>query len=355
MTHHDHLSLGFRRRCHTLDSQLNTFQSGAEQVDRSQERLPRFMAGVTWLAPSRRTPAAPLNQSYKVESPSACVLRPRGTPDDILFLNCFFLLGYHLSSKFNSSFYSKVELEDFACIFVWKHTEETQWRAQALEDMQRRLEEEHALQMSILLAEQEKEQQRLHLVRTKCKRSTFSNVVIFLSFLFCCSSRCKGTSSFIGVLTAEHQKAFCQIGAMIRGFLTRRLLKTEKLKQLYQTVVDTREFIQSFETEAAQKRGPYTSQDLSLQERVRAQLRAALYDIHEIFFEIPLRDRLALLQQDRELRAERKLRDLKAKTPKDRVSLSAATQRSLDRKKKYGKTHIHLFLTEKCKVTFIHQ
>lgn len=43
-------------------------------------------------------------------------------------------------------------------------TDETQWRAQALEDMQRRLEKEHALQMSLLLAEQEKEQQCLHLV-----------------------------------------------------------------------------------------------------------------------------------------------------------------------------------------------
>ncbi|XP_036004174.1 centriolar coiled-coil protein of 110 kDa [Fundulus heteroclitus] len=141
------------------------------------------------------------------------------------------------------------------------------------------------------------------------------------------------------VLTAEHQKAFCRIGAMIRGFLIRRLLKTEKVKHLRQTVVDTQEFIRSFETEAGQKRGTYTAQDLSLQERVRAQLRAALYDVHEIFFEMPLRDRLALLQQDRELRAERKLRELeKAKSPKDRISLSAATQRSMDRKKKAGES-----------------
>lgn len=44
------------------------------------------------------------------------------------------------------------------------YTEETQRRVQALEDMQRRLEEEHALQMSLLLAEQEKAQQRLHVV-----------------------------------------------------------------------------------------------------------------------------------------------------------------------------------------------
>lgn len=40
------------------------------------------------------------------------------------------------------------------------------------------------------------------------------------------------------------------------------------------------------------------------------QLRAALYDIHDIFYEMPLEDRLALLQQDRELRVERKLRDM---------------------------------------------
>ncbi|XP_014910975.1 centriolar coiled-coil protein of 110 kDa isoform X2 [Poecilia latipinna] len=375
---------GFRRRCHTLDSQLNTFQSGAEQVDRSQERLPRFMAGVTWLAPSRRTPAAPLNQSYKVESPSACVLRPRGTPDE--------------SPVPNNSKKTPVVLRNATELQV--KSEETQWRAQALEDMQRRLEEEHALQMSILLAEQEKEQQRLHLEleeterrlkKHECERPRSGDTFdwSYRSVSGSCpimSPSCPGLSPIhtsserpsghtLGfpsavpasvmtppvqpaaylwgssrtanksrarlslVLTAEHQKAFCQIGAMIRGFLTRRLLKTEKLKQLYQTVVDTREFIQSFETEAAQKRGPYTSQDLSLQERVRAQLRAALYDIHEIFFEIPLRDRLALLQQDRELRAERKLRDLeKAKTPKDRVSLSAATQRSLDRKKKVSES-----------------
>lgn len=40
------------------------------------------------------------------------------------------------------------------------------------------------------------------------------------------------------------------------------------------------------------------------------QLRAALYDIYDIFFVMPLGERLALLQQDRELRAERKLREM---------------------------------------------
>uniref|UniRef100_A0A8C3G112 Uncharacterized protein n=1 Tax=Cyclopterus lumpus TaxID=8103 RepID=A0A8C3G112_CYCLU len=267
------------------------------------------------------------------------------------------------------------------CIYLCKSTEETQRRALALEDMQRRLEEEHALQMSLLLDEQEREQQHLCLVSTSHHRFSIlyrSRYIIFLcsTFLFYRLARIiymflspgfpSPVSSNVSsgqppvylwgptwavsrpgarlslVTTAEQQKAFCRIGAIVRGFLTRRLLKTEKVKHLRQTVMDTQEFIRSFQTEAPQKRGSCSAQDRSLQERVRAQLRAALYDIHEIFFEMPLWDRLPLLQQDRELRAERKLRDMeKAKGPKERVVLSAATQRSMYRKKRYDGKEEH--------------
>lgn len=382
----DHLAAGFRRRCHTMDSQLHTYQSGGEHVDRSQERLPRFMAGVTLLAPSRRTPATTLNQTYDVENSSPSLLRPCVTSADE-------------SLRPNNSRKTSAVLRH-AAEAQFRKTEETQWRAQALEDMQRRLEKEHALQMSLLLAEQEKEQQRLHLELEETERrlkeqgrvrplsadasgwncrSTNDRHPIMspscpgLSPVHTPSERSPGHSIGLPspvpssasspslqpplylwgsawgpnkprgrlslVLTADQQKAFCQIGAITRGFLTRRLLKTEKVKHLRQTIVDTQEFIRSFQTEALQKRSTYSAQDLALQERVRAQLRAALYDIHDIFFEMPLEDRLALLQQDRELRLERKLRDMeKAKCPKDRVALSAATQRSLDRKKKVGES-----------------
>ncbi|XP_072225392.1 centriolar coiled-coil protein of 110 kDa-like isoform X2 [Leuresthes tenuis] len=390
VAHCDHLATGFRRRCHTLDSQLSSYQSAAEHVDRSQERVPRFMAGVTRLAPSRHTPAAPLNQSYEVENPSPSLLRPRMTPDTVTFrMESDDFQGQTNGRK------TPTILGNTAETLVSK-TEEAQWRAQALEDMQRRLEEEHALQMSQLLAEQEKEQQHLRLELEETERRLKEGCVRPLSgdtwglncrsvngscpimspscpglspihtpserspgqtfpssgpscvtspsvqapvYLWGSARQNKPRARLSLVLTAEHQRAFCRIGALIRGFLVRRLLKTEKVKQLRQTVVDTQEFIRSFHTEAAQKRSTYSAQDLSLQERVRAQLRAALYDIHDIFFETPLGDRLALLQQDRELRAERKLRDLeKAKCPKERVLFSAATQRSLDRKKRVGES-----------------
>lgn len=167
------------------------------------------------------------------------------------------------------------------------------------------------------------------------------------------------------VLSPEQQRAFCRIGALIRGFLTRRLLKTEKVKHLRQTVLvsslcDLTVPKQSDETATEPVwRPPYLYSGYAgvhpvipvrsseprrllgtrslpagagqspgeevaigrLQSSVcllvskcfcvfMPQLRAALYDIHEIFFVAPLGERLALLQQDRELRAERKLREM---------------------------------------------
>ncbi|XP_020514838.2 centriolar coiled-coil protein of 110 kDa [Labrus bergylta] len=392
--HHDHLVAGFRRRCHTLDSQLQAQHPGVEHIDRSQERVPRFMAGITRLAPSWRTSAAPLNKSYDVDNPSPSLQRPCITPDWPqlkLRIESEDPHGTNRGKITPGVFRNAAEAQS-------SKTEETQRRAQALEDMQRCLEEEHALQMSLLLVEQEREQQRLRLELEETERRLKEQGCVRPLSADACGWSCRslidscpvvspscpglspahtpserspghsigfpspGSSSVSSpsvqppiylwgptwavnkprarlslVLTAEQQRSFCRVGAIIRGFLTRRLLKTEKVKHLRQTIVDTQEFIRSFKTEGPQKRSTCSPQDRSLQERVKAQLRAALYDVHDIFFEIPLGERLALLQQDRELRAERKLRDMeKAKCPKERVVLSAATQRSLDRKKRVG-------------------
>ncbi|KAF7654115.1 hypothetical protein LDENG_00073860 [Lucifuga dentata] len=397
MGHHDHLASGFRRRCHTLDSQLHTFHCGLEHIDRSQERVPRFMAGITRLTPSRRSPVAPLNQSYEVENPSPSLIRSRVTTD-LSQVKLRIETDDHQGP--NNGRITPTVLKTATEVQVSK-AEETQRRAQVLEDMQRRLEEEHALQMSLLLGEQEKEQHRLRLEFEETERRLKEQVCDqplsggeacgrnHRSLSDTCpvlSPSCPGlspshspserspghstgfhtpVSSNVSspsvqppvymwgpnfgankprgrlslVLTAEQQRALCRLGAIIRGFLTRRLLKTEKVKHLRQTVVDTQEFIRSFQTEAPQKKGTLSAQDLSLQERVRAQLRAARYDIHDIFFEMLLEDRLALLQQDRELRTERKLRDMeKVKSFKEKVVLSAATQRALDRKKRAGES-----------------
>ncbi|XP_051958214.1 centriolar coiled-coil protein of 110 kDa isoform X2 [Xyrauchen texanus] len=150
-------------------------------------------------------------------------------------------------------------------------------------------------------------------------------------------------------VSVKTMKAFCRLGAVARGFLTRRLLQTCKITHLRKTVQDSREFIRSFQTESQLKRVSVSHQDLTLQHRLTAQLRAALHDVHQIFFVWPLTNRLQLLQQDREIRKERRLREVvhkhtlvqtltscvsqeKHKSPANTQILSSATLKTLHRK-----------------------
>ncbi|NXC46689.1 CP110 protein, partial [Penelope pileata] len=276
----------------------------------------------------------------------------------------------------------------------------------AFEEMRKRLEEQHAQQLSILIAEQEREQEklqkeleeqerklkgkkiatteieiskvninsRMELEWRKSESGLLESVQSQLETIHNTNSTSIGfahtttpntfastseTSFFLwgpsgsGVIktsvsrpsnriktrwtqifTPEIQMKFDKITAVAKGFLTRRLLQTEKLKHLKQTVKDTLEFIRNFQSEAPLKRGNVSAQDASLHERVMAQLRAALYDIHDIFFAMEASERMNILRHDREVRKEKMLRQMdKVKSPRERATLSTATQKSLDRKK----------------------
>ncbi|XP_068825283.1 centriolar coiled-coil protein of 110 kDa isoform X1 [Capricornis sumatraensis] len=273
----------------------------------------------------------------------------------------------------------------------------------AFEEMRKRLEQQHAQQLSLLIAEQEREQERLQkdieeqekmlkektVITAEASELDISNAVDLdwrkisdsglldtvlsqVDSLHTSNSDSSGfTSSALQhsfgsanevpfylwgsstsgltklsvtrpfgraktkwsqVFSPEVQAKFNKVTAVAKGFLTRRLMQTDKLKQLRQTVKDTMEFIRSFQSEAPLKRGVVSAQDASLQERVLAQLRAALYGIHDIFFVMDAAERMSILHHDREVRKEKMLRQMdKMKSP--RVALSAATQKSLDRKK----------------------
>ncbi|XP_061847985.1 centriolar coiled-coil protein of 110 kDa isoform X2 [Colius striatus] len=276
----------------------------------------------------------------------------------------------------------------------------------AFEEMKKRLEEQHAQQLSILIAEQEREQEKLQKEleeqerklkgkkiatteieiskvninstmelewRKKSESGLLESVQSQLETVHNANSTSIGfthttpqntfasseTSFFLWgpsgsgviktsvsrpsnriktrwtqVFSPEIQMKFDKITAVAKGFLTRRLLQTEKLKHLKQTVKDTMEFIKNFQSETPLKRESVSAQDASLHERVMAQLRAALYDIHDIFFAMEASERMNILRHDREVRKEKMLRQMdKVKSPRERVTLSTATQKSLDRKK----------------------
>ncbi|KAM6424461.1 centriolar coiled-coil protein of 110 kDa isoform 1-T3 [Liasis olivaceus] len=274
-------------------------------------------------------------------------------------------------------------------------------KMQALAELRQKLEEQHAQQLSLLIAEQEREQERLQkeieeqawrlkeeknaaaesgippidvgvalewrkisdihllesvLTRVEAVHSTnlesagFVNAAVpslpagspFYLWEQSASGKPVSVSRSINrskmrwsqVYSPEMKRKLNKISALAKGFLTRRLLQTEKLKHLRQTVHDTMEFIKNFQSEALLKRGNVPAQDANLQERVVAQLQAALYDIHDIFFKMEASERMNILRHDREIRKEKMLRQLdKAKSPRERVTLSTATQKSLDRKK----------------------
>uniref|UniRef100_A0A8C2LRN1 Centriolar coiled coil protein 110 n=1 Tax=Cricetulus griseus TaxID=10029 RepID=A0A8C2LRN1_CRIGR len=279
-----------------------------------------------------------------------------------------------------------------------KEGQEVKSKMLAFEEMRKRLEEQHAQQLSLLIAEQEREQERLQreieeqekmltekavtadvsdlnsalelewrkrsgsaLLETVLSQvdllqasdnSGFTNSALQYSFgsaseapFYLWGSLASGMTKlsvtrpfgrtqakWSQVFSPEIQAKFNKITAVAKGFLTRKLMQTDKLKQLRQTVKDTMEFIRSFQSEAPLKRGVVSAQDASLQERVLAQLRAALYGIHDIFFVMDAAERMSILHHDREARKEKLLRQMdKMKSP--RVALSAATQKSLDRKK----------------------
>ncbi|KAM9305534.1 centriolar coiled-coil protein of 110 kDa [Gastrophryne carolinensis] len=272
----------------------------------------------------------------------------------------------------------------------------------AFEEMRKKLEEQHAYQLSLLIAEQEREQERLqrefedeeqrlrfkdsvdravsgdgyrpkpdwshnsdrsihesiasHLENSHAGNTSFGSVIAPSQHSYgstndapyslwgqaemrtpkISASRPMGRAKtrWSQVYSPQMQRKFNKVTAVAKGFLTRRLMQTEKMKHLKQTVKDTAEFIRTFQSDVPQNRGIVTSQDVSLQERVIAQLRAALYEIHDIFFTMDAAERMTILAHDRELRREKMIRQLeKLKSPRDRVTLSSATQKSLDRKK----------------------
>ncbi|XP_041696865.2 uncharacterized protein si:ch73-100l22.3 isoform X1 [Coregonus clupeaformis] len=119
------------------------------------------------------------------------------------------------------------------------------------------------------------------------------------------------------------------VAAAVKGYLTRRLLRTERVGQLLLTIKDTQQFLQAFQPQSPGR------QDLVLLERVTLQLRSARYEVQDIFFCVSAGDRMQIISWDRQLAREREMKRKTGETGSTRgkSSLSAATQKALERKR----------------------
>lgn len=143
------------------------------------------------------------------------------------------------------------------------------------------------------------------------------------------------------------QPCYERLSACAKGYLTRRLLCTEKVQEIIKTINDTKNFARSFQQETPIKRGQVNNQDRDLLDRIIAQLQAALLDIHEIFFDVPVWERMQFIAHDRQLREERRLRESGATTRSSVSSshprISSATLKAMERKRKAQEAESSVF------------
>ncbi|XP_060571470.1 transcriptional regulator ATRX-like isoform X2 [Ruditapes philippinarum] len=134
------------------------------------------------------------------------------------------------------------------------------------------------------------------------------------------------------------QPKFDKVSAAVKGYLTRRLLKTPKVQEIIQKLSDTRNFAFSFQAETPIKKGTFSREDRTLLERIVNQLQASLLDIHEIFFVIPVSERISIISAARLLEEERRMKESQRYSSesvfKSQPKLSQATLKAMERKKK---------------------
>jgi len=120
-----------------------------------------------------------------------------------------------------------------------------------------------------------------------------------------------------------HMAAWTKLSALAKGFLTRKLLNTEKVKELKRTIQETLSCAVQLHLEAT---GTPGKQDVELHARLLAQLETACRQIHDIFFRIDTTQRMALLAADRAARRAKAERRETSKMPTKRISAATAAR-----------------------------
>jgi centrosomal protein CEP110 len=128
---------------------------------------------------------------------------------------------------------------------------------------------------------------------------------------------------------------FDKLSASVKGHLTRRLLATEKIQIIVQTIRDTVELLLKLYEENSSV-GIIKEEDLGLHNRLIQQLTGACSSFHDIFFKISIKERMAIIANDREkvkAKAAKNLLVTRRLNPSpSKRNMSSATLKSLERR-----------------------
>ncbi|CAL8090044.1 unnamed protein product [Orchesella dallaii] len=130
---------------------------------------------------------------------------------------------------------------------------------------------------------------------------------------------------------ASMKPKFDRLSAAVKGYLTRRLLHTEKVQIIVQTIRDTVDLLLRLYEEVPTIGSNHTvkPQDANLHQMLIQQLTGACQSFHDVFFKLSTKERMAIIATDREKSKAKALRNLSSPS---RRNISNATLKSLERR-----------------------
>ncbi|EEZ99665.1 centriolar coiled-coil protein of 110 kDa [Tribolium castaneum] len=176
-----------------------------------------------------------------------------------------------------------------------------------------KLPQEHARNILEILNKQQEEQKSVTEKFTTPDKSmtvSISSQSLYYSVL---SSETTPHGSPLNVVNLRNAKnmdkdrAASVIGAAVRGYLVRRLIRTEKVQGLIDTIKDA--LLCAIQLHNAEVIEPA---DVELHRRLIQQVSAACYAFHDIFFTLSTKEQMGIIAMDRQRKIEKANRPLSA-------------------------------------------
>ncbi|XP_019849260.1 PREDICTED: uncharacterized protein LOC109580480 isoform X1 [Amphimedon queenslandica] len=128
---------------------------------------------------------------------------------------------------------------------------------------------------------------------------------------------------YLQKLSRKIQKGKVIIGGLVRGYLTRRLLRSEKVQDIIRMIKDTKEVLETL-------KNPANASEFELLQRTRLQIQAAKQSLYKIFFVVTTSERMEYIAQSRQRRMEKRFGHVKERNKLHQFS--SATLKTLERK-----------------------
>ncbi|KRT78687.1 hypothetical protein AMK59_7332, partial [Oryctes borbonicus] len=117
----------------------------------------------------------------------------------------------------------------------------------------------------------------------------------------------------------EKEYAASIIGAAVKGYLIRRLMRTDRVQGLIETIRDALICAMQLHSESSDS---INESDVELHRRLIQQVSAACYEFHDVFFALNISEQMTIIRIDRERQRE------KLKRPLSRISSASRSSRT---------------------------